>query len=289
MGNQSSYPGSCKRSNVIVSRTELNAKCIPSGLYESCSWEYRAIRRLIRAGKLAGRLHGKDNRETGIEQECPICTLHYDEINMLKCCKANICTECFLQIEDPKDRDSPCPFCKKKRMSLVVAKSLGEVDKVKREEEEQKVIEATIRARTNSESLALIPLSETAAVVEPPPISTEQASLTQEQGVKEVERSSIDSSANSEHSNSNLIPDLQSDLFFDGMTPHERSQITQMLSGNEDGFLSNYDILQAALQSDNIEAADFLLADQYEAQQLEIAISLSLSESHMNDSQNIVI
>ena len=65
MGNQSSYPGSCKRSNVIgekhkvkvhetrlllhveekhrsqfrsfsflVSRTELNAKCIPSGLYE---------------------------------------------------------------------------------------------------------------------------------------------------------------------------------------------------------------------------------------------------------------
>jgi hypothetical protein len=276
MGNHSSSSMSCKRSNVIVSKTELNEKCLPSGLYESCSWEYRAIRRLIRAGKLAGRLRGKDNRETGKEHECPICTLHYDEINMLKCCNAMICTECFLQLEDPKERDKPCPFCKTKHMSLVVAKGLDEVDKLKREEEEQKVMEATIQARTNSESIMLTPLS------------TEQASLTQEQGVEDIERSSIDSTANSEHSNSNVIPDMESDLFFDGMTPYERNQIMQLLTGNDDGVLSNYNMLQAAMQSDAIPTSNFVHVD-YEAQQLEMAISLSLAESHMNDSQNIVV
>mmetsp|Transcript_14961 Transcript_14961/g.17405 ORF Transcript_14961/g.17405 Transcript_14961/m.17405 type:complete len:534 (+) Transcript_14961:364-1965(+) len=135
-----------------LSRVELEERCKPSGLYETCAWEDRTIRRLIGDGKLAPRLHGTDNRETGTEQECPICFLHYNEINLLECCKASICTECYLQIQTPRERDSPCPFCNKPNMTVAVAKKMDVDDVAKREEEEQKVIEATIRARVNSES-----------------------------------------------------------------------------------------------------------------------------------------
>ncbi len=121
-------------------------------LFLSCPWEDRTIRRLIGDGKLAARLTGKDNRQTGSEQECPICFLQYDQINMLQCCKATICTECYLQIQDPKDRNSPCPFCNHETMDVVVAKRLESDEVAKREEEEQKVIEASIRARANSVS-----------------------------------------------------------------------------------------------------------------------------------------
>lgn len=119
----------------------------------NCAWNDRAIRRMIRVGKLAARQIGKDSRENGAEQECPICILHYDEINRLRCCNATICTECYLQVQDPKDQKSPCPFCKKKNMNVFMARRLGDVEKAKREAEEQKVIEATIKARKNSESL----------------------------------------------------------------------------------------------------------------------------------------
>jgi len=164
-----------------LTRAELDERCKPSGLYESCSWDDRTIRKLIGDGKLAARMKGKDDRTTGTEQECPICFFHYDEINMLKCCKATICTECYLQVQSPNAHSSggigigafgggmsggggnsgnnngdksSCPFCNKPQMSIVVAKRLDDHDVKVREEEEQKVIEATIRARSNSESIA---------------------------------------------------------------------------------------------------------------------------------------
>lgn len=50
---------------------------------------------------------------------------------------------------------SICPFCNQENIDLVVAKKLESDDIVKREEEEQKFIEATIRARSNSENTSL--------------------------------------------------------------------------------------------------------------------------------------
>ena len=90
-----------------------------------------------------------------MEQNCPICMLHYDDINMLKCCKAMICTECYLQVENPDSRDSPCPFCKNDQMSIVVARRLCDNDVDRRTAEEQKVIEATIQAKNNAETATL--------------------------------------------------------------------------------------------------------------------------------------
>jgi hypothetical protein len=120
----------------------------------SCHWDDRKIRRSIGDGKLAARLKGKDDRESGMEQECPICFLQYDEINTLQCCKAPICTECYLQVQSPRGEHntSSCPFCNKPQMSVVVAKRLDVHDVAKREEEELRISEATVRARTSSEA-----------------------------------------------------------------------------------------------------------------------------------------
>ena len=68
---------------------------------------------------------------------------------MIKCCKAMICTECYLQAQDPDNQDSPCPFCKNDQMSLVVARPLSYDEADRRAIEEQKVLEATIQAKNN--------------------------------------------------------------------------------------------------------------------------------------------
>lgn len=81
--------------------------------------------------------------------------LHYDEINMIKCCKAMICTECYLQAQDPDNQDSPCPFCKNDQMSLVVARPLSYDEADRRAIEEQKVLEATIQAKNNRETATI--------------------------------------------------------------------------------------------------------------------------------------
>ena len=60
---------------------------------------------------------GSDNSE-----ECPICFLGYSEVNTTKCCNANICTECYLQVRPQKEKQSTCPFCSSDNLSVVVAK-----------------------------------------------------------------------------------------------------------------------------------------------------------------------
>jgi len=138
-----------------LSKTELDSRCKPSGLYENCKWEQRQIRRAIGDGKLAARLSGTESRECGSDQECPICFLHYSQINMIKCCNATICTECYLQVQEPpksQNPSHPCPFCNHDKIAVTIAKKLVGEDVAKREKEEQMVIEATIRARKNSES-----------------------------------------------------------------------------------------------------------------------------------------
>ncbi|KAL7553370.1 hypothetical protein ACHAWF_016654 [Thalassiosira exigua] len=69
------------------------------------------------------------------------------EANVSKCCNAILCTECYLQIKPGKDRHCICPFCNNPKMTVTVAKGMDEGDVAKREEEEQRVIEATIRSR----------------------------------------------------------------------------------------------------------------------------------------------
>jgi len=147
-GSRSGVPFRKGFGSLGLTRSELDLRCKPSGLYDSCNWEDRTIRRLVADGKLAARLTGTETRQCETNHECPICFLHYSEINVLECCKATICTECYLQVEDPKnEKSNPCPFCNQSKIIVSVAKELDKDKMANRELEEQKVIEASIRAK----------------------------------------------------------------------------------------------------------------------------------------------
>lgn len=150
MGNHSCRPGGS-----AGGRSSRNKRWQPSELYDSCLWDEKTVRRMISRGRLAHSLPGKETRETGNEHDCPICLHHYDEANKLSCCKATICTECYLQVQDPVDQSTPCPFCKCAKMRIVPTKQLNRYEAFKREKDEQKVIEAKFKARKNSESMTI--------------------------------------------------------------------------------------------------------------------------------------
>ena len=110
-----------------LSRLELDLRSKPSGLYSTTStkWDDKTIRRLIGDGKLASRLIGTDIRLSTTSVECPICFLYYSQVNTTNCCKASICTECWLQVQaDPKDKNASCPFCNTPKVRVKVKKPL---------------------------------------------------------------------------------------------------------------------------------------------------------------------
>ena len=118
-------------------------------LYESCQWDDRTIRKLIGDGRLAARLKGGEDRDEKRNQECPICFLTYSEVNVTKCCQANICTECFLQVRPQREKQACCPFCNNEKLSIAIAEQLSADQVQEREKEEQLVVEARIRALSN--------------------------------------------------------------------------------------------------------------------------------------------
>lgn len=130
-----------------LSKAELEERSKPSGLYPNCQWDERAIRRLIGDGKLAARMRGADTRLCPTDRECPICFLNYSEINETVCCQATVCTECYLQIRPQREKQSSCPFCNNNKLTIKVAKSLAEKDVKIRDEDEQRIMEATMKAR----------------------------------------------------------------------------------------------------------------------------------------------
>ena len=124
-------------------------------LYPSCTWDDRVVRRLIGDGKLAARMRGAETRESKTEVECPICFLYYEQVNSTKCCKAFICTECFLQFTPPPNRkhnsgnskSCDCPFCNSPELHVQVsAQDRNVLKNAERDEEEQKILEAKIRS-----------------------------------------------------------------------------------------------------------------------------------------------
>ncbi|CAN0293486.1 unnamed protein product, partial [Ectocarpus fasciculatus] len=89
---------------------ELEKYCKPTGLYETCPWEERVVRRWIMDGQVAPRYPGADAPSFGPgkeapgggeqqqTEECPICFMHYHGVNRTTCCAKPLCTECYLQV-----------------------------------------------------------------------------------------------------------------------------------------------------------------------------------------------
>mmetsp|Transcript_5198 Transcript_5198/g.9535 ORF Transcript_5198/g.9535 Transcript_5198/m.9535 type:complete len:545 (+) Transcript_5198:71-1705(+) len=152
MGNNASSEGGrvsrpFARGSLGLSKSEVDERCRPSGLYQSCQWDDRAIRRLVADGRLAARLKGTDGRECSTDHECPICFLHYHQVNVTQCCQADICTECYLQVRPQKEKSPTCPFCNSPRLTIQVAKTMDAAAVQERQSNEQQVLEAKMRAR----------------------------------------------------------------------------------------------------------------------------------------------
>lgn len=103
----------------------------------------------IRAN-LQARLIGTDMRIDASDQECPICFMHYEQVNITKCCKAFLCTECYLQVKPMTE--SPCPFCNHPKLAVKVAGIMTNEEIIARNVDEQTTIEYQIRSKFNLNS-----------------------------------------------------------------------------------------------------------------------------------------
>jgi len=108
--------------NLGLTRAELDKICKPSGLYPTCTWDDRTIRRLIGDGKLAARSVGHETILSSNDKECPICFLYYSQVNETLCCKANICTECYLQVRPMHEKNCVCSFCNTSQFNVKISK-----------------------------------------------------------------------------------------------------------------------------------------------------------------------
>jgi hypothetical protein len=129
-----------------IKRGPESAFTKPTGLYPSCEWDDKTVKKLINKKKIAPRYPGREDQGPDLD-ECPICFLWYPGgLNRSKCCGQSICTECFLQFKKPAPaRPIECPFCKAQNYTV---KFSGAKTKEEREaiaQEEQMVIEAKIR------------------------------------------------------------------------------------------------------------------------------------------------
>lgn len=90
---------------------ELERFTTPTGLYPTCPWDVRIVRRLILEKRVAPRFPGRESCESCFTQECPICFMFYPGVlNVSTCCKKPMCTECYLQVKSPHKTVS-CPYC----------------------------------------------------------------------------------------------------------------------------------------------------------------------------------
>jgi predicted nucleic acid-binding Zn-ribbon protein len=122
----------------------------PTGLYPSCSWDLKTIRKLIMEKKLAPFYPGREEKDAPDLDECPICFMFYGGgLNRTNCCHKDVCTECFLQIKKPGTPllNSICPFCNRARFTVVFLGPKTREERLKEEMEEQKVIELQERMR----------------------------------------------------------------------------------------------------------------------------------------------
>eukprot|EP00898_Chlorokybus_atmophyticus_P006416 jgi/Chlat1/6776/Chrsp50S06464 len=118
-----------------------------SGLYPHKDLDPKKLRRLILDAKLAPCYPGLEEVLGNLE-DCPICFLHYPYLNRSKCCKKGICTECYLQVRSPQSsRPAQCPFCKAPSYAVEFRGARSQEEKGQDRVEEQRVIEARIRAR----------------------------------------------------------------------------------------------------------------------------------------------
>ncbi|KAI3996585.1 hypothetical protein MKX01_009417 [Papaver californicum] len=113
--------------------------------------DYKKLRKLILNEKLAPCFDGVEDISDDSDdlEECPICFFFYPSLNRSRCCMKGICTECFLQMKpSPFTQLTQCPFCKCSRYTVEYRGARTKEEKCIEQAEEQKVMEAKIRMRS---------------------------------------------------------------------------------------------------------------------------------------------
>lgn len=132
-------------------RDSLEAKhCVPLGLYPTCAWPQKTLKKLICDKKLAPIFKGVDEETPGSDlDECPICFLLYPNgLNHARCCRQEICTECFLQLRStPNNTDTSCPYCNRKDFLVYYSGPKSKAERKSELEDQRKVEEAQKRMR----------------------------------------------------------------------------------------------------------------------------------------------
>lgn len=160
MGNTPSLHLRVRRRRIEDSTAVEYLYTKPSGLYPTCAWDPKYVRRLILRGELAPRYPGRDDPDLDAREECPICMLVYPVLNETRCCSARICTECYLQIRPPRHNKEPCPFCKYKRVAASYKGPRDQSDIEREEKDEKLALEAMKRATLLAISTQSTPIEE---------------------------------------------------------------------------------------------------------------------------------
>lgn len=102
----------------IQKRRELKPYTKSTGLYPTCDWSEKKVKKMIYKERIAPRIPGSETRKES-SVECPICFMYYAPaaMNKTQCCSNQMCTECFLQIQSPQGSNC-CSFCNSDQFSL---------------------------------------------------------------------------------------------------------------------------------------------------------------------------
>jgi len=90
-----------------------------TGMYKNCRWPPKLIRTKVLKRSLAPIFKPSDKRYTRtVNRECEICFNFFPgHCNATVCCRKDICTECYVQIQTPT-LEKPCPFCNKPKFTV---------------------------------------------------------------------------------------------------------------------------------------------------------------------------
>ncbi|CAI5467490.1 unnamed protein product [Closterium sp. Yama58-4] len=138
----------------------------PQGLYRHRDVNLEELRRLILDAKLAPCHVGSDELSHDLD-ECPICFLGYPSLNWMKCCKKGMCTECFLVVKGPATHSIECcPFCVTAGASVEYRGRRTAEEIMMDMEEDQKAIEAEIKAKGGKDDASAQPASSAPSTTE---------------------------------------------------------------------------------------------------------------------------
>merc|ERR1711991_2714 len=127
-----------------------NAACA-TGLYKTTSWPPGVVKKIVISKKIAPFFPpATESSEDPTIEECPLCMMYYPGgLNRALCCRKGICSECFVQVQNPPGSNTlkDCPFCLSAEFNVEYKgpKSAEEIAKEKAEQDKVEKLHRAVR------------------------------------------------------------------------------------------------------------------------------------------------